>query len=79
VRCEWWKHGDVDADGPSATCETEDEIRAWLASPAITALRAGASGGYVPMFFVDDAVTGQTRPLSPETSEPSEPGGRPEL
>ncbi len=63
ARCEWWKHGDVDADGPTVECETEDEVRAWLASPAITALRAGASPGYEPMFFVDDTLTGVTRPL----------------
>jgi hypothetical protein len=65
ARCEWWKHGDVDADGPSTTCETEAEIEAWLASPEIVALRARASGSSVPMFFAVDTVTGREWPLIP--------------
>ncbi len=65
ARCEWWKHGDVDADGPSMTCATEAEIEAWLASPEIRALQAGATGSYVPMFFAVDTVTGREWPLTP--------------
>lgn len=65
VRIEWWKHGDVDADGPSTTCETEAEIDAWVASPAIEKLRAGASGSYVPVVFAEDTVTGRTWQVTP--------------
>ena len=65
VRCEWWKHGDVDADGPSTNCETEVDIEAWLVSPEITRLRQRADGSYVPMFFAEDLGTGRTWQIIP--------------
>lgn len=75
ARCEWWKHGDVDADGPSITCETEAELDAWMRSAEVAALLARADGSYVPMFFAEDSATGRTWALSP----PSQAAGRPEL